>query len=87
MGKCAATGRKLSVDEIHCHHKKPKRLGGDDSYANLTIISADVHKLVHAVNTDTINRLLKALQLTEYQMRRVNGLRSLCESDEITMSL
>lgn len=78
MGKCAVTGRKLAVDDIHCHHKTPKHLGGDDSYANLTIIGAEVHRLVHATEKSTIQKLLAALQLTEHQVGRVNSLRALC---------
>ena len=36
-GKCAVTGRKLEIKEIHCHHKLPKYLGGTDKYKNLVI--------------------------------------------------
>ena len=79
MGKCAVTGRRLILEEIHCHHKIPKYLKGDDGYANLTIIHVNIHRLIHAVHTDTIQKLLNALQLTEYQIRRVNNLRKLCE--------
>ena len=67
------------VDEIHCHHKLPVSLGGDDSYANLTLICADVHRLVHATRQETIMTLLNTLQLTDYQIGRVNNLRMLCE--------
>ena len=83
MGKCAVMGRRLSIDDIHCHHKVPIHLGGDDSYTNLTIIGADVHRLIHAVNTDTIQKLRSALRLTEYQVGRINSLRKLCELEPI----
>jgi hypothetical protein len=83
MGKCAVTGRRLLVEEIHCHHKTPLRLGGGDSYANLTIIHADVHRLIHAVEGPTIQALLSNLQLTEYQLERVNNLRELCKQNPI----
>jgi group II intron reverse transcriptase/maturase len=83
MGKCAVTGRRLSIDEIHCHHKIPLYLGGDDSYANLTIICANIHRLIHAVNTETIQKLLFALQLSEHQIGRINSLRKLCKLEQI----
>ena len=83
MGKCAVTGRVLDSDEIHCHHKVPKSQNGDDGYSNLTIVHINVHRLIHAVNGDVIQRLLKALNLTEYQIGRVNKLRKLCELEVI----
>lgn len=79
LGKCAITGKRMTLEEIHCHHKLPVTLGGDDSYANLTLICAEVHRLIHATRQETIMTLLKALQLTDYQIGRVNNLRKLCE--------
>ena len=38
----------LTTDEIHCHHIKPKKYGGNDSYENLVLINKLVHRLVHA---------------------------------------
>lgn len=78
MGKCAVTGVRLEIEDIHCHHKIPKYLGGDDSYENLRIIHADVHKLIHAKNINTIQRLISLLKLTEYQKELVNNLREKC---------
>ena len=34
-GRCAVTRKVLWIDEIHCHHKKPKHLGGTDDYFDL----------------------------------------------------
>ena len=78
MGKCAVTGRRLRKEEIHCHHKTPRQLGGDDSYGNLQIIHIDVHRLIHAKDEKEIQRLMKFLQLTEFQIERVNLLRNRC---------
>ena len=85
MGKCAVTGRRLFADEIHCHHKIPRMLGGDDSYGNLKIVHDDVHRLIHAVKTDTIKQLLEKTELMEYQLGRVNALRRLCNLEKIEM--
>lgn len=83
MGKCAVTGWKLQKDEIHCHHKVPKSLGGDDSYSNLRIVHADIHRLIHAKNTEVIRNLLESLKLNEYQINLVNSLRKLCQQEPI----
>lgn len=79
MGKCAVTGRQLELCEIHCHHKKLRNLGGDDSYSNLKIIHIEVHRLIHAITKETIEKLLKRLKLTDYQIGRINQLRKLCK--------
>lgn len=86
LGKCAVTGRKLQLGEIHCHHKVPRHLNGDDSYSNLRIVHIDVHRLIHAVENELIIQLLNKLQLTEYQVERVNVLRNLCKLSPITNS-
>ena len=86
LGKCAVTGRKLQLGEIHCHHKVPRHLNGDDSYSNLRIVHIDVHRLIHAVENELIIQLLNKLQLTEYQVERVNVLRNLCKLPPITNS-
>ncbi len=83
MGKCAVTGRRLELHEIHCHHKKPRSLGGDDSYSNLKIIHVTVHRLIHATTEETIRKLLESLKLTDYQLGRINNLRKLCELSAI----
>lgn len=52
-GKCAILGKVLEIDDIHCHHKVPKKLGGKDNYQNLIIIHKDVHRLIHATKQET----------------------------------
>lgn len=83
MGKCAVTGKRLCINEIHCHHKVPVKHGGNDDYSNLKIVHADVHRLIHAVKNETIQQLLVKIKLTDYQLERVNALRKLCKLSEI----
>ena len=78
-GKCAVTGRKLEIKEIHCHHKLPKYLGGTDEYKNLVIISEDVHRLIHATNPETIRKYLEKLNLDAKQLKKLEKLRSLAK--------
>ena len=57
-GKCAVTGEEfISKDEIHCHHKIPKSKGGIDSYQNSILVTATVHKLIHATNIVTTRQI------------------------------
>lgn len=78
-GKCAVTGRKLEIKEIHCHHKLPKYLGGTDEYKNLVIISEDVHRLIHATSPETIRKYLEKLNLDSKQLKKLEKLRSLAQ--------
>ena len=78
-GKCAVTGRKLEIKEIHCHHKLPKYLGGTDEYKNLAIVSKDVHRLIHATNPETIRKYLEKLNLDAKQLKKLGKLRSLAK--------
>ena len=74
-GLCAVTGEKFtSTDEIHCHHKIPKAQGGTDDYQNLILVTATVHKLIHATNADTIQ---KYLQACKPNFKKLNVLRQL----------
>lgn len=78
LGKCSVTGRLMECYEIHCHHKKPVALGGNDNYENLTLVCEEAHRLVHTTKPETIQKLLGKLHLTPYQAGRVNSLRKLC---------
>ena len=77
LGKCAITGEKLEIGNIHCHHKLPKHLGGSDEYKNLVIVSESVHRLIHATNPEIIRKYLQKLNLDAKQLRKLNKLRSL----------
>src|SRR5699024_6945393 len=79
FGRCAISGKKLEVHEIHCHHKVPKYLGGTDEYQNLVIVSEDVHRLIHATEPHTIRKYLEKLKLDAKQMTKLEKLRSLAK--------
>lgn len=74
-GCCAITRKPLEVQDIHCHHKTPKTLGGTDKYSNLVLISIDVHMLIHATSIDVINLYLDKLKLDSKQKEKLNTLR------------
>lgn len=77
QGKCAVSGVFLEKDDVYCHHRTPKYLGGKDNYKNLVIISEAIHKLIHANNPDTIFKLLNGLNLNVKQIKKLNQLRKL----------
>lgn len=72
-GKCAVTGEIFSsMEEMHCHHKIPKSQGGTDEYENLILVNKNVHKLIHAMKAETIEKYLK---FCKPNMRKLNELR------------
>ncbi|EDT71797.1 IepA [Clostridium perfringens D str. JGS1721] len=77
-GRCAITKMFLSAEEIHCHHIKPISLGGTDKFDNLIIIHKDIHILVHAVQIETISKLLNKFNLNKKQLKKLNTLRKKC---------
>lgn len=78
-GRCAVTGKKLAIGDIHCHHKVPKYLGGTDEYKNLAIVSEEVHRLIHATNPETIRKYLTNLKLDDKQLKKLNKFRNLAK--------
>ena len=75
QGKCSVTKERLSLEDIHCHHKLPKSLGGGDDYANLIILHERVHRLVHATQEETISAIMQTVQLDKRQLDKLNKLR------------
>ena len=48
------TGIRLNVKDVHCHHIKPLKYGGNDRYENLIIVHKEIHKLIHSTNINNI---------------------------------
>jgi hypothetical protein len=83
-GKCSVTGREFScVEDIHCHHKLPSNMNGTDKYANLTLVLAPVHALIHATNSNTIETYLRTLNLKKGQLAKVNDFRQLAGLEKL----
>ncbi|MBE0339780.1 group II intron reverse transcriptase/maturase [Paenibacillus sp. 23TSA30-6] len=83
QGLCEITGLFLQSEEVHCHHYKPLSLGGTDNYNNLRIIHKDVHRLVHATETKTIEHYKSILQLTDPMVDKLNLYRKACKLEMI----
>ena len=84
-GLCAVSGLPLTHGLVHCHHKTPVSLGGTDRFDNLVVIHKDIHKLIHAVNEEVINKTLSKFNLSEKQIIKLNQLRTLCKLEVIPM--
>lgn len=54
VDKYEVTGNFLFANEVHCHHKIPLSLVGNDGFNNLFILHKEIHKLVHATQDKTI---------------------------------
>lgn len=83
-GKCAVTGRVFnSLDEIHCHHKKPIVLDGRDEYKNLILVLPEIHILIHATQMLTIKKYMMLVNLNDKQKEKLNSLRLLVGNQPI----
>lgn len=77
FGKCAVSGKPFETsEEIHCHHKIPKQMGGKDNYSNLVLVTDEVHMLIHATVEETIQKYLAVLCLNKKQLAKLNKLRA-----------
>ena len=85
QGKCYVTKSLLELNEMHCHHKKPRALGGTDEYNNLVLVNKDIHRLIHAVQEDTISKYISMLNLTTQMLEKVNKLRKIAKLNVITI--
>jgi RNA-directed DNA polymerase len=82
-GKCAITGIHLELYEISCHHKTPKNQGGGDKYKNLIIVHKDVHRLLHAVETEVINKYLNIIENSKSMLTKINVIRKKAKLETI----
>ena len=83
QGKCAILHEPMEICRIHCHHKKPKAQGGNDSYGNLVLVDISVHILIHATKKETIAMYKGILNLNQKQMEKVNKLRTIIGLESI----
>lgn len=82
-GLCAITKEPLDIENMDCHHKIPKYLGGTDEYQNLILVTREVHILIHATREETINKILQNLKIGQTGIKKINKLRKLVGNNEI----
>ena len=71
MGEVLQRGKNSGETEF------PKCRGGTDKYQNLVLVCEKVHKLIHATNSETINKLLAELNLNPKQLKTLEKLKNL----------
>jgi len=82
-GICPISKNLLEIENMECHHKFPKVDGGSNEYSNLIFLKTEIHKLIHATTTETINKYLKTLKLDNVAIKKLNKLRILAGNFEI----
>jgi len=82
-GKCFVTGRLLDIYNMHLHHRLPRRLGGDDRYENLVLLTREIHILVHATEQPIIEKYLEMLKLDKLAFAKLNKLREIAQNYEL----
>ena len=83
IGKCEITGIFLPAEDIHCHHYRPRHLGGGDEFDNLRIIHKDIHRLIHAKNKQTIDNLRTSIQIDGKVITKINQYRKMCNLENL----
>lgn len=82
--ECEVTGTELEVDNLHAHHRIPRKLGGTDEFNNLRIVHADIHKLIHATSKEVINKYIYLIR-EKKALKKLNTLRSYCKLEPIAI--
>jgi hypothetical protein len=84
-GKCAVTGKDFqTLNDIHCHHKTPRKFDGGDVYQNLILVLEPIHKLIHATQKETIDKYMQIFDLSKEQNQKLNKLRKQAKLPELT---
>lgn len=76
-GKCYITGEYLQIENMICHHKIPKELGGSDEYKNLVWLTKESKDMLESTDLDAIAKYLNKVQLDKTGLKRFNSLRKL----------
>ena len=76
-GKCYITGDYLQIEDMICHRKIPKELGGSDEYKNLVWLTKESKEMIESTNLGAIAKYLNKVHLDETGLKRFNSLRKL----------
>lgn len=73
FGKCSITGIEFGLNDSHCHHIRPKGMGGTDDYRNLTLVLKNIHQAIHAQDVESAKTILSKNGFTEENGREENA--------------
>ena len=83
LGKCGVTGLPLEIGCMELHHKVPRSLKGGNEYKNLIWVHTNIHRVIHATKTETIDIYLNSFELDQKARKKINTLRALVENSNI----
>jgi group II intron reverse transcriptase/maturase len=77
QGLCKIMKTPLEIGKMHVHHVIPKGkpFFGTDEYINLVFIHLDVHELIHATKSETIEYYIGQICPNSEQLAEINKLR------------
>jgi len=77
QGLCKIMKIPLDIEKMHAHHVIPKGkpFFGTDEYKNLVFIHSDVHELIHATKSKTIEKYIGLVNPNTRQLAEINKLR------------
>ncbi len=82
-GKCAVCKEPLVLGNMVVHHILPRADGGKDNYANLILVTEEVHRLIHATDPEIIRKYLQKLECCNFDRKKLNKLRVLAGNCKI----
>ena len=53
-GKSCISGDYVPVSDYHCHHIKPRSIGGTNDFDNLCVLSETEHRILHSHNPELL---------------------------------
>ena len=53
-GKSYISGDYVPVSDYHCHHIKPRSIGGTNDFDNLCVLSETEHRILHSHNPELL---------------------------------
>ena len=84
-GKCAVSRVEFeTLEDIVCHHIDPNKEKGRERYGNLVLVTPGVHRLIHEMDMNAIQKLMADIQLDTGQMVTLNKFRRKAGLPEIT---
>jgi len=77
QGLCKIMKIPLEIGKMEAHHKVPKGkpFYGKDEYSNLVFLNTNVHELIHATKSETIEKYIGIVKPDSKQMEEINKLR------------
>lgn len=84
-GLCRITKQQLTIGNMEVHHICPKTQGGTDEYNNLIFITGEVHKLIHATDSNVVEGYINIIKPNKTTLETINKYRKQVGNYKIVM--